>query len=229
MPQVKIITRITDLKARAAKSLRQNGIKGAIVRVLLSSLIYRRVLLSDRDLTQPIPEVSAKLPIDIALLKPDEIGELVAFCERNFPTLTPTEIRNRLDSGQVCFVARYNGRIVHASWAAFQVFHMPFLRMRYLLKPDEAYLYDMHTDPEFRNQHVARARVAWTLAYLRDVGYKRAISDVFVENKASQASADPLGFRTFGLLARIIIGPIRITSYKPYPVNPIGSASSSVA
>jgi GNAT superfamily N-acetyltransferase len=173
----------------------------------------------DRDLSQPIPNISAKLPIDIALLKSDEVGELAAFCDRNYPALRLAEIRNRLDSGHLCFVARYNRRIVHASWAVFQIYHMRFLRLRYRLQPDEAWLYDMHTDPEFRNQHVARARVAWTFTYLRDVGYKRVISEVLVENKASQASTEPLGFRLLGWLARIMVGPLQITLYKPNPVD----------
>jgi GNAT superfamily N-acetyltransferase len=173
----------------------------------------------DRDLNEPIPNITAKLPIDIAVLKPDEIQELDAFCERNYPTLTSTEIRNRLNSGQLCFVARYNGRIVHASWAAFEIFRMPFLRLRYRLQPDEAYLYDMHTEREFRNQHIARARVVWTFTYLRDIGYKRAISDTLAENKVSLASTEPLGFRLLGKVARIIVGPLQVTLYKPNPID----------
>lgn len=195
--------------------LRENGFRRFIIKIMEITSIYRRVIVEQRDLNEPIPNVSANVPIAIAVLKSDEVDELAAFYARNHPELTKAAIRGRLDSGEVCFVARHNGTIVHASWAIFDVFHLHYLKMLMHLDSDEVYLDDMHTAPEYRNKHIARARIAWTFAYLRDAGYSRAISDVIPENDAAQRSSLTLGFQETGLLVRILLGPLKITLYKP--------------
>jgi GNAT superfamily N-acetyltransferase len=199
--------------------LRENGFKRFIIKIMEITSIYRRVILVQRDLNEPIPKLSAKVPIAIAVLKSDEVDEFAAFCARNHPDLTEAAIRGRLDSGWLCFVARHKGTIVHASWAIFNVFHLHYLKMLMHLDSDEVYLDDMLTAPEYRNKHIARARVAWTFAYLRDAGYSRVIGDAIPENDAAQRSTLTLGFRETGLLVRILLGPLKITLYKPRPEN----------
>jgi len=186
-----------------------------LIEMLDLTEIYRRVVMLERDLSDPIPGVHARIQVTIGLLKEDEANELAAFCARNYPTLREGEIRRRLREGNLCIVARYKGKIVHASWEAFGVHRLEYLRLRVHLAPDEVYGYDMHTAAEFRKQGIGRARAAWSLRYLRNAGYKRLIIDVLPENVASERSILPLGFRRTATLARIIHGPLKITLYRP--------------
>jgi RimJ/RimL family protein N-acetyltransferase len=198
---------------RAPELLRENGVRGFILKILSITKVYRRVLLEERDLDEPIPRIIASVPIVVDLLTREEVDDLAAFLDY----LTTSEIRRRLDAGHLCFVARHRRRIVHASWATVDVGHLGEVGLQIRLKPDEAYLSQMRTAPEFRNKNVARARISWTLTYLHNAGFRRVISDVLPENKASQRASAPLGFKQIGWVARIILGPLKITLFRPPP------------
>jgi len=195
------------------ESLRKNGVKQIIISILQITTIYRRVILVERNLKEPIPTIVAKMPVVVDLLQLNEVEDLAAFCARNYPTLTETKIRRRLSQGQLCFQARYNESIVHAIWVAFGVFSHPYLGLRIHLSSSEAYLYDAHTASEFRNRGAALASLIGVITYLHDAGYSFVKSDVIPPQKSR--STPLLGFQVIGWLARIVIGPIKLTLFKP--------------
>src|SRR5437899_2705017 len=122
---------------RAIEVLRGEGIRSLWFRIL-SETGYRRVVLMERLLDAPITEMTACLPVVIDLLKDTEVAEYTGFR----PGVDPSKIRRRLAAGQWAFVARHEGRIVHAGWAATEQAWIDYLACAIGLAADEVYQYE---------------------------------------------------------------------------------------
>ena len=130
---------------RASEALRQEGARNLWFKILAQTM-YRGVLLLERPLQEPIPEVTARVPVVISLLKTTEIAEYV-----QFPTEADVSgVQSRLNTGQVCFVARHQGGLVSTSWAAINRAWLDYLSPELRLASDEVFAYDTFTEPAFR-------------------------------------------------------------------------------
>lgn len=187
---------------RASEVLRQEGARSLWFKIL-GETVYRRLLLLERPLQEPIPDVTARVSVVIGLLKKIEIAEYVQFrTEADIPG-----IQSRLDAGQVCFVARHQGALVSTSWAAANRAWIDYLSRELRLAPDEVYAYDSFTEPAFRGRSVDPARTAEKLRYFRAAGYRRMVCAVSPENRASFRSCAKVGYRPYGLIGYVRVGP----------------------
>lgn len=172
---------------------------------LLDATCYRRLFLLERSLADPIPDVVPRIPVEIGLLAGAEIPEYL----RLRPDATEREIRARLDSGAWCFVARHEGRIVCARWAAPDRLAIDHLETELRLATDEASSFDLFTSPEHRGNGVSPAASVAMLRHLRDLGYRRVVVAVTPENRASLRSIEKTGYRRFGVIGTVKLGPWR--------------------
>jgi SAM-dependent methyltransferase/GNAT superfamily N-acetyltransferase len=189
---------------RAAEVLREDGFKSLFFKVL-GEAVYRRVVLFERPLDEPMIEVTSRLPVTIELLRESQVHEYCGFR----PEAVPAEIQRRLAEGQQCFVVRHEGRLVHASWAAFQRARIDYLAREIRLAPDEVYDYESYTLPEFRGQNLSPARLAWMIRTFRAAGYRRLLLVVVPENKPAFRAGQKTGFHPIGWMGYVRIGPWR--------------------
>ena len=189
---------------RAADVLREGGTRGLWFKVL-ERTVYRRVVLVERALDEPVPEVAARLPLVIDLLKESEVDEYVGL----FPRGNPSETRRRLRAGQLCFVARYKGRLVCANWATTKAAQLPYLDCAIQLAPGEVYTYELFTSPDFRGQNIAPVVKAQQLRHFRRAGYSRSVAAIVPENKASLRADEKVGYRPYGVMGCVKLGPWR--------------------
>lgn len=189
---------------RVAAILREEGIKSVWFKIL-GATVYRRLLLLERPLDEPIPEVTARSSVVISLLTEAEITEYINFR----PEADPSDIRSRLAAGQWCFVARYAGRIVHACWVATKRAWIDYLASEIRLAADEVYPYESFTAPDVRGQSIASVRSAQMLRYFHNAGYRRSLTAVLPENKPALRPLEKVGYRPFGVMGYIQIGPWR--------------------
>ena len=160
---------------RAVDVLREEGIKSLWFKVL-GETVFRRVVLIERLLDQPVAPVAASIPVSIDSLTGTEVEEYCRFR----PESDPAEIRRRLAAGQWCFVARHKGGIVNAGWAAGGQVWIDYLSREMRLAPDEVYQYESFTSPVFRGQNIAPMRWAWMARFLRDAGYRRLLAVILL-------------------------------------------------
>ena len=206
--------RLKRMPRRAREVHRDEGLRGlgAHLRDLLDEISrvrvfeYRRTVLLVRSLREPIPTATAKIPVEISLLKRSEVDEYVAFQ----PDRHPPAIHRRFDRGDQCFIARHQGVIVNACWAAEGAVWIPYLNCRIELAPGEAYVYDHYTAPNFRGHHVPLVRAVFMLHHYRDRGYHRLAAIVIPENKPAFGSFERSGYRRIGRIGSLRIGPWRI-------------------
>jgi GNAT superfamily N-acetyltransferase len=194
---------------RAIEILKEEGIRSFWFQ-LLGKIGYRRLLLRERLLEEPIPEVKPNLPVTIELLKKTELDEYLKFRIRVDPSL----IMDWLNAGHCCFVARYKGQIISACWAATHRAWIYFLAREIRLAPDEVYIYDAFTKSDFRGQSIFPAILAEMVRYFRAAGYRQMTIGVVPENKPSLWAMRKVGFRHFGIVGYIKIGPWRRDFYR---------------
>ena len=181
-------------------------IKNLWFRGLSRARIYRRLILRERLLSQPFPDVSARVPIRVSLLAADEIDAYMAFR----PDQSIAEIRRRLDEGQQCFAVWHDRRIIHTGWTVTGRARIEYLSTEMPLAPDEVYSYDAYTSPAFRGLGVSPARMLEMMRYFRDRGYRCQLGAILPENRSSLQQGEKSGsYRLIGEIGYVGLGPWR--------------------
>lgn len=193
-----------DIPRRAWDILREEGLRSLWFH-LLGETVYRRMVLLERPLSDPIPSATAGVPVEISLLKPSQVDEYVAFHHG----IAASEVRNRLDHGGKCFIARHEGSIVNACWTAVGSVWIDYLETSIQLASDEAYVYNNYTGPRFRGRNIPAVRAVEMLHHFRHLGYRRLVAVVVPENKPAFRSPDKAGYRQIGVIGCLKIGPWR--------------------
>jgi hypothetical protein len=197
--------------SRAVEVLQKEGIKSFWFK-LLSEIGYRRVFWLKRSLEGPIPNVKPRLHVAISLLKKTEVNEYVGFRTE----LDSSYVASRLDAGHWCFVARYKGKLISATWATTNQTSSSFLAREIRLKPGEVYTYDSFTSPDFRGLSVSPTVKVAMMRYFRDTGYRQMICWVLPENNPSLNALQRVGFRSFGMMGHVKIGLWRWHFYRTH-------------
>src|SRR4051812_44638951 len=74
---------------------------------LLGETVYRRMVLLERSLDAPQELLAAEIPVEFDLLRASDADEYALLR----PDTGATEVRRRLELGQLCFSGRHDGRI----------------------------------------------------------------------------------------------------------------------
>ena len=198
---------------RALAVLRDEGVGGlrSHARELLDEIAryrpfeHRRAVVLVRAVGEPFPDASARIPVEISLLRRDEVDDYAAF-------QSDTDARaahRRLDRGDTCFIARHRGAIVNACWTGTGSVWIPYLGCRVDLAPDEAYVYNHYTDPRFRGNDVPSVRTGFMLRHFRGLGYRHLAAIVIPGNEPAFRSFEKSGYRRIGIVGTVRIGPWR--------------------
>jgi hypothetical protein len=201
---------------RAEEIFRTEGVFSLWCKIL-ALIGYRRVLLVEQSLDAPIAPVTARVPVTIGRLRETEVDEYLAF----HPEVEAGDIRHRLQAGDQCFTARYQGTIVHAAWAAPGRARIDFLGRDLDLAPDEVYIDGSRTVPSFRGHNITGARSAETRRYYQEAGYRRSLAVVFPENGPACRAVERQGYRPVATIGYVKLGPWR---FDFRPEHPSGKA-----
>lgn len=209
---------------RAVAVWRDGGLKHLWFKIL-GETVYRRAELFQCTLAKPQQEATSTVSIEIAELAEDEIGDYLALR----PDADPGDIRARWAAGQQCFVARHDGRIIHAAWSATGRAWIEYLAREIQLASDEAYIYEAYTAPAFRGGHVALFRSAYERRLFRDTGYRRTLAVVMPENQSGSRFMEKAGYRRIGVIGYVKLGPWRweFCRVKPGTIPPGGAPASA--
>jgi GNAT superfamily N-acetyltransferase len=172
---------------------------------MLGEIVYRRLILVERPLDETLPQIAIPLPLTISLLSETEVKEYADYR----PDVNIIEIKNRLKSGHLCFVVRLKGGIVNTGWAATNRVSIDYLSREFQLKDGDVYVYDVFTMPEHRGNSLSIFRMTHMLRYFRDLGYKRFVGTILIENKPAVRNALKADYHASG-----IIGHVKIFSLK---------------
>jgi RimJ/RimL family protein N-acetyltransferase len=185
--------RVLDLWPRGMPSLAMK----------VSTTFYRRMILMVRPLDDTIPSPWPRLPVVFKILTKEDLPAYHRFR----PDRRTSLIQNSLARGEQCFVAWYQGRIVHAGTMATGRVYVSYLRRHLILRPGEVYSHDSFTLPAYRGYGLAPARHAHVMRSFHQEGYRRIACLVAVENKAGFRVVEKLGYQAMGLYSCLRVGP----------------------
>jgi len=138
---------------------------------------------------------AAKIDAVIEALDASQVNEYLEFK----PWVDRNEIEQRIDDGHLCMAAWYEGRIVHAAWAAENRVHIPYIHSDILLEPRTVYIYDSYTRPEYRRSKLVMARSSTMHAHFAKRGYTRGFGAIAFMNKAGLSIVAPGGYHPIGM------------------------------
>lgn len=168
----------------------------------LGDLGYRRFLVYERRLDEPILPVTPRLPILCEPFQPAAFDEYL----RVHPLIPRAQLEERLARGDECYVARTDGRIAAVSWLSRDAHFFRSIGCRRELPAGEVDLYDSFTDPRLRGQRIAPALGVWVLERLRASGVTRAVLAIVPENAANRRARAKTGFRPFMRIDYVRVG-----------------------
>lgn len=191
--------------ARSLEILRTEGPR-ALWFKFLGEIVYRRLDVIERRVDPAAGSPDPGTGLVISLLQPAGIDEFLAF--RSF--VDRDTVRTRLGRGQVCFLVRANGRIVHNVWVATGRVTIDYLDCDIQVADDTLYVFEAYTAPEFRGRSISSIRSRALEKYCAAHGFTRLLAAVLPENppvyrsfaKAGYVMSGRTGYLGFGRFKR---------------------------
>jgi hypothetical protein len=182
-----------SLSANIRRAYTDGGAKTVITRSLkklvgpackIGTLVF-----AESDFSRPFPKLQ---PVAGIIAREATIDDVRLFEDQ-------AEFLNRFNQGHRCFVGieEKTGKLTNYRWVNTTAALVPELDRYLILKPGEAYIYDLNTLPEYRRRGIDAFTRHYTYSYLRDTGYKRGLAYIHGDNqpslKASRHLLTPIG------------------------------------
>jgi predicted ATP-grasp superfamily ATP-dependent carboligase len=173
---------------RIYRIYREVGPKEFLKRIRRWFFNIERYIIVERDLTGPIEEIKARIPIEISRLKENEIDELTKiwpeFYDYEIAESIEKTLSKRLNRGEVCFVARHKNQIVFFNW--FSTKNSKHYLEKDLPSYDEVLFYNVYACPQYRGNRLTLAVQTYAMSYFRKEGHKRYKGYIGLKNIASR-------------------------------------------
>lgn len=203
---------------RSVDTLRYDGVHILLWRTLKMGLLPLGHLgfatLYEKDLSQPLAVIQAKVDVTINQAGEDDIDQLATLVARRYG---PTEnlewyskcgirdtILQRFRQGQRCFVGRIGTQIVHYNWIFFRWEEsVPGTGCFIHLKDDEALCNDTFTLEPWRGRAIHTASNSQMLLFLQQSGYRKAYT-VASSSRSARKTLDRVAWEHSGTMLYFI-------------------------
>jgi GNAT superfamily N-acetyltransferase len=148
------------------------------------------------DLERPLPEATARVPLETFVASHAEVLDEVAQFQRPRDPASRTLLERRLERGFFCFVGRVEGRLVAYNRTQYEPGEDGGSYVD--LGPDEVHCLDAYTVAEFRGKNIHAALLREMLLFNAGLGYRRAYSKVSLANRRSPKAHRRLGWERTG-------------------------------
>lgn len=179
----------------------------AVLAQKVLTTFYRRMVVVTKQVTPDVPIRSADIDATVEIL---DASHVTAYLEFK-PWVARAEIERRLAAGHICMAAWYEGRIVHAAWAAEKRAHIPYVHSDIILPQQAFYIYDSYTRPEYRRSNLVLARSSTMHAWFAARGFNRGYGAIALMNKAGLSIVAPGGYHPIGMYFCARLGPLHRT------------------
>lgn len=204
---------------RVVETLRYDGFPALLWRAIKVCLFRLgnpgMVNLCQKDLTQPMEEVKAKVELTVCQASQSDIDQLATLVSirygptKNLEWYSKLGIRDtilqRFRWGHKCFVGKIGPEIVHYNWIFFRWGEsIPGEGCFIHLKDDEALMDDSFTVERWRGRGIHTAVHNGMLLFLQQKGYRRAYTIVGINNKSSKKTHNRIGWEFSGTMLYFI-------------------------
>lgn len=165
------------------------------LRKLEIGIVYRR------DLSKPLPELRASVPLEIRPATPDEVVEQAAALKQPLDPELRRLFADRLRCGFVCWSGWVDGELVAYNWIQPRAGEDDGDYVD--LRDGEAHMLDAYTIEHWRGHGIHGAINREMLASLRRSGYRYSYSRISLTQRRSLKALYELGWERTGVLMRI--------------------------
>jgi GNAT superfamily N-acetyltransferase len=151
-----------------------------------------RTRLYSLDLTAPFPVVPPRIPAEFALIEHPSAEEMAECQEALRRAGHDRDAAEYFAQGEWCAVQRVKGRIAEYIWVCFHQRQFPGWRIP--VEPEECFLRNGFTFPEFRGQRLHQATCSTLAELLYQRGYTAVWSDSDESNRPSIHILESLGY-----------------------------------
>lgn len=143
--------------SRARQAYKDRGLKACIIqvfkRILAPVMRTGSVWFFERDLSAPMPPLGPIEGIELREASSSDIALLD--CLEDAPEQRQ-QAQQRLQKGDLWYVSieEATGRLTNYRWVSMKGSFIPEINRTVVLKPGEAYIYDLFTLPEFRRRRI---------------------------------------------------------------------------
>jgi hypothetical protein len=156
----------------------------AVGRLIARVVVVRRVFFFETDLTQTLPSVAGRIPLEI---RPAAAADIEAFAEHlKAGGVSIDDARRRLQAGELPIIAVSEGQLVHIHWLLFAgPVALGELDLTLHLRPGDAFNAYAVTLPGWRGNGIHPAVSSFINCYERSRGYTRDLFYVWAHNVAN--------------------------------------------
>jgi hypothetical protein len=184
--------------------LRYGGIGALLVRLIRECLrpvlTWETLCFFARDLSQDIPEIEARVPVELKMLRGDEVRAYRSALES--AGVASEKIEARAARGERCAIGLSEGRLVHYKWLTLTPAWIPEISGTFVPKSDEAYVYDVFTPREALGNNLQAAISSRLLKWGRRQGYRRHVFYVRGDNLNGLRIVAKIGARRTAVVRR---------------------------
>jgi hypothetical protein len=208
------IERLAELVEDWKYLLQRSDLKSLLLAVGpgIAMLPYRhlRFFILARSLAEPFPDLLPKISLRI---RPFKYADLVLVKDMDRPSEAKL-CERRLESGHKGLIALHRDRSVGHAWGCTQV-NPNLERVNLQLLSGDVLFTDVFTVPSFRRQGIQTALTLARFQMFGDLGYRRAVSYIEINNAPSLAVWQrKLGSQIIGRIDFRRIGPWYIIRYE---------------
>lgn len=199
---------------------KQQGFMWSVYHMISDAINYQKWLIVAMEVYDIKEDVLTKIPVSIRFLSKseDDIERLVSFWPDVYTPLFSTPqtithlIHERLDRGEVCLIAEYNGEIIYMAWIGHYSTHINRgYETKRGLNHGEAIGYDLYCSERYRNMNVMKKARTEVIKYLYIHDYKRLINYILPTNAPSLKVAKRYGGYLEGSVRIISIFSARVS------------------
>jgi GNAT superfamily N-acetyltransferase len=175
------------------------GIRGLVVAPVW--LIRRHYLVLEMNITANSGGDTAP-SLEWEQLVESTLGELLD----SFPEIDHEQTRDRFRKGQICYVCRADGRIIHYRWYVSEPAWLPFLKVTWDPEAGDYTVLGAFTHPDYRRRGVNSALLQQGLARARELGLRRVVSFIADWNGPSLRATRRAGLEQTGTVTLWTLG-----------------------
>ena len=185
---------------RLVRVYREKG-PGGVWFGALSRVGYRRLVLLERNLGEPVLPVAARADVEVRPLRRDDEAAFAALGQNDARVF-----RSRLEAGHQCWGAWCSGDLRHVAWLGFREVHVEYLNCRLLLDQGVAYVYRAFTQPAYRRLGLGPATQEKCLQAQRERGCRLVLAAVLPDNPWAYPPWLRVGYRRVAVVRALGAG-----------------------
>lgn len=195
---------IKTILGRSREILRTEGLRSLWFKIL-GETIYRRMDIFERKINPALTSIKLPDGLEVSPLKAGEVDELVKFRDLH----NREAVLRRLEQGDVCFMVRAHGEIIHSAWVAKGRARIDYLARDIRLANNVVFIFEAYTAEAWRGKSISSMRKTVMEKYCHDQGYNLLLAVVWPENSPAYRNIEKAGYERIGRVGYFGVGRFR--------------------